>query len=179
MFVSFNCLKGIHQELSLAALPTSLRPRVLGLGRGGGQNPPPPPSGARSAKYPSGARVKPGISLKQTEISSRNLADTSEHYFHTCWQRKWPMLPYVGRKRRQSDGMSGRFRWTIIACGNSCHGPVFQLQHCFLYHKTQNKRGYQTAIADFWHNDNFKKKSAVLILFLISITFPKKKTSIR
>ena len=38
-----NCLKSAHRELSLAASPTSLRPRVLKLGRG--QNPPPPQRG--------------------------------------------------------------------------------------------------------------------------------------
>ena len=55
-----NLLKSTRRELSFAASPTSLWPSVLKLGRGGGGGWNPPPSGARSAKYPGGARVNPG-----------------------------------------------------------------------------------------------------------------------
>ena len=48
------------------AFPVSLRPSVRKLDRGGGQNLPPPPSGARSAEYPSGARVKTAEYVSQS-----------------------------------------------------------------------------------------------------------------
>ena len=52
--------------LSIAASPASLRPRVLELGRGGGAESA-PLSGARSAEYPSGARVNESKLCSQPE----------------------------------------------------------------------------------------------------------------
>ena len=42
----YICLKSTHRELSFAASPTSLRPRVLELSRAAKSSPPPPQRGA-------------------------------------------------------------------------------------------------------------------------------------
>ena len=55
--IFFNYLRSTHRELSFTASPTSLRPHIRELGRGGGKIRP-SPSAARSAKYPNGARVE-------------------------------------------------------------------------------------------------------------------------
>ena len=73
-----NRLKSTHREFSFAASPSSLRLRAREIGRGRGKiSPPPPPSGARSVKYPSGARVKCPIPVWHVHLASLR---AGQHY---------------------------------------------------------------------------------------------------
>ena len=67
----FNVLESSRSGLSIAASPASLRLLVRELD--GGQNMPPPPSGARSAEYPSGTRVKAPSQEYGKFVKSRNI----------------------------------------------------------------------------------------------------------